>query len=47
MAQLINGKESSYQIKEEVKAQVAKLAEEGTAVCLAVIQVGDDPASSV
>ena len=47
MAQLINGKEISSQIKEEVKAQVAKLAEEGTSVCLAVIQVGDDPASSV
>ena len=28
MAQLINGKEISSQIKEEVKAQVAKLAEE-------------------
>ena len=26
---------------------MAKLAEEGTSVCLAVIQVGDDPASSV
>lgn len=47
MAQLINGKEISSRIKEEVKAQVAKLAEEGTSVCLAVIQVGDDPASSV
>ena len=47
MAQLINGKEISSQIKEEVKAQVAKLAEEGTSDCLAVIQVGDDPASSV
>lgn len=47
MAQLINGKKISSQIKEEVKAQVAKLAEEGTSVCLAVIQVGDDPASSV
>ena len=47
MAQLINGKEISSQIKEEVKAQVTELAGQGISVCLAVIQVGDDPASSV
>lgn len=47
MAALINGKEISLQIKDEVKEQVAQLKEQGIDVCLAVIQVGEDPASSV
>lgn len=45
--QLIDGKAISTQIKEEVKEKVAKLKAEGTEVTLAVIQVGNDPASSV
>lgn len=47
MPQIIDGKAISAQIKDEVKAQVAALAAQGKKVCLAVIQVGDDPASSV
>lgn len=47
MAQLIDGKAISTQIKDELKEKVAKMKEEGTEVCLAVIQVGNDPASSV
>lgn len=47
MAQLIDGKAISAQIKEEVKEKVAQLKAQGTEVTLAVIQVGKDPASSV
>ena len=47
MAQLIDGKAISAQIKEEVKEKVAVLKEQGCEVALAVIQVGADPASSV
>lgn len=47
MPQIINGKEISTQIKEELKEKVADMKKEGISVCLAVIQVGDDPASSV
>lgn len=47
MAQVIDGKAISAQIKEELKKKVAKLKEEGTEVTLAVIQVGDNPASTV
>lgn len=47
MAKIIDGKQISLQIKDEVKAQTAKLKEEGIEVSLAVIQVGNDPASSV
>jgi len=47
MAQLIDGKAVSAQIKEELKEKVAKKKEEGVEISLAVIQVGNDPASSV
>lgn len=47
MPQLIDGKAISKQIKEELKEEVAVLKEQGISVCLAVIQVGSDPASSV
>ena len=47
MPQIIDGKAISAQIKEEVKERVAALAAQGKKVCLAVIQVGNDPASSV
>ncbi len=47
MAQLIDGKLISAQIKDELKAEVAELKERGIIPCLAVIQVGNNPASSV
>ena len=47
MAQIIDGKLISTQIKDELKEKVAKMKEDGINVCLAVIQVGNDPASSV
>ena len=47
MAQLIDGKLISAQIKDELKAEVAQMKEKGIIPCLAVIQVGNDPASSV
>ncbi len=45
--EIIDGKAISQQIKDEVKERVAQLAEKGAEVTLAVIQVGNDPASSV
>ncbi len=47
MSNLIDGKKISQDIKDEVKQKVAKLKEEGVSVCLAVIQVGEIPASTV
>ena len=47
MYQLIDGKKISQEIKDELKEKVAKMAEQGKNVALAVIQVGNDPASSV
>ena len=47
MGKLIDGKAVSTLIKDEVKEKVAALKEKGINVCLAVVQVGDDPASSV
>ena len=47
MANIIDGKQISKDIKEELKAEVASLAAQGRPCCLAVIQVGNDPASSV
>lgn len=47
MAQIINGKEISQTIKDELKAEVTDLKAQGVSVTLAVIQVGNDPASSV
>lgn len=47
MAQIIDGKKISAEIKEELKEQAAQLKEAGVEGTLAVIQVGDDPASSV
>ena len=44
---IIDGKAISAQIKEECKAQVAQYKQQGIEICLAVIQVGADPASSV
>ena len=47
MAKLIDGKEISKNIKDELKEKVATLKKEGKECTLAVIQVGADPASSV
>ena len=47
MANIINGTEISAQMKDELKEEVAKLKARGTQITLAVIQVGDDPASCV
>ena len=47
MANIIDGKQISKDIKEELKAEVASLAAQERKCCLAVIQVGNDPASSV
>ncbi len=47
MAKIIDGKAIAAQIKEEVKNGVEKLAAQGHTVTLAVIQVGEDPASCV
>ena len=47
MAKIIDGKKISQEIKDEVKERVAKLKAEGINVCLAVIQVGNNPASTV
>ena len=47
MAQIIDGKKISQDIKDELKEKVTALKDTGTEVALAVIQVGNDPASSV
>ena len=48
MPQIIDGKAISAQIKDELKKKVEVLKEtQGISVCLAVIQVGSDPASTV
>jgi len=47
MAKIIDGKQISKDIKEELKEEVAALAAQGKQCCLAVIQVGNDPASTV
>ncbi|MBQ7924990.1 MAG: bifunctional methylenetetrahydrofolate dehydrogenase/methenyltetrahydrofolate cyclohydrolase FolD [Lachnospiraceae bacterium] len=47
MTKIIDGKAISQEIKDELKTQVAQLKEQGVEITLAVIQVGNDPASSV
>ncbi len=48
MAKIINGKEISAQIREQIKEETLKMQEEnGVTPGLAVIIVGDDPASKV
>lgn len=46
-AQLINGKAVSDMIREEVKDETAKLRQQGIVPGLAVVLVGEDPASKV
>lgn len=47
MAQIISGKELAARIKQRVSEQVEELKAGGVSPCLAVILVGDDPASAV
>ena len=47
MYQIIDGKKISQEIKDELREKVALLKKQGKTITLAVIQVGDDPASSV
>ena len=47
MAKIIDGKHISQEIKDELKQEVAVLKASGRECALAVIQVGNDPASSV
>lgn len=44
---LISGKEVSQTVKDEIKIQTKKLKDKGISVKLAVIIVGDDPASHI
>ena len=47
MYQIIDGKRISQEIKDELREKVAVFKEQGKTFTLAVIQVGNDPASSV
>lgn len=47
MAQIIDGKQISAQIKEELREEAAAYKARGIEATLAVIQVGEDPASSI
>ncbi|MGN0346542.1 MAG: bifunctional methylenetetrahydrofolate dehydrogenase/methenyltetrahydrofolate cyclohydrolase FolD [Lachnospiraceae bacterium] len=47
MATIIDGKRISQEIKDELKEKVSLLKTQGVNISLAVIQVGNDPASSV
>lgn len=47
MAQIIDGKKISSEIKDELRVKVSALKEESKEITLAVIQVGNDPASTV
>lgn len=47
MPQIIDGKVISAQIKDELKKEVGRMRRQGREICLAVIQVGNDPASTV
>lgn len=47
MAVIIDGKVISQQIKDDIRQQVLKKREAGVEIVLAVIQVGQDPASCV
>ena len=47
MAKLIDGKKISGEIKDELKEKGAQLKEKGEEVNQAVIQVGNDQASTV
>lgn len=46
-AQIIDGKQISAQVKQDVKEEVAQLSQRGLIPGLAVVIVGDDPASRI
>ena len=47
MGQIIDGKAVSQSVKDSIKAEVAQLKQKGIEIGLAVVIVGDDPASKV
>jgi methylenetetrahydrofolate dehydrogenase (NADP+) / methenyltetrahydrofolate cyclohydrolase len=47
MTQILDGKVISAQLRVEIGLRAQQLASQGVAACLAVILVGDDPASAV
>lgn len=47
MAKILDGKQVSQRIKNELKEKVADMKEKGVSVGLAVVIVGDDPASRI
>ncbi len=47
MPQIIDGKKIAQEIKDEMKIEADKLRAQGIIPCMAVILVGDDPASAV
>lgn len=47
MAKIIDGKKISAEIKQELKEKVAAYKEQGIEITLAVVKVGNDPASAV
>ena len=47
MAKIIDGKAISAEIKEELKEKVAEYKNQGVEITLAVVKVGNDPASAV
>ena len=47
MAKIIDGKQISLVIKNELKEKVAKYKEQGIEITLVVVKVGNDPASAV
>lgn len=47
MLTIIDGKKTSSEIKDELKIQVEQLKKKNIEVCLCVIQVGADPASTI
>lgn len=47
MAMLIDGKVISLQVKDEIRKKVEELKKQGKEITLAVIQAGDNPASTV
>lgn len=47
MAIIIDGKKISAEVRDEIKAEVAKYTEKGIEITLAVVKVGEHPASAV
>lgn len=47
MYQIIDGKKISTEIKDELRAKASEMKKQGKEACLAVILVGNDPASTV